>query len=445
MKYPLLSLIFFWVAANFVWAQESKMDTRTIYRRYATQEVATRVQKQALEAERLSAKNKEKEIKKHTVEKERTIQYQEVVIPVVFHFLYTAEKDIVYEKEAYNQLQVLNNDFSEAGSSVNGKPIKPTNVAYHKEGYDRRKSNTGVSFCLAEGPGKQLGIVKVPTKVSIWNPDHAMKSKRSGGSDPWDTEKYLNIWIAHLPDSVGGYAQMPGGLATTDGIVIDYRFFGTYYYARKPYHLGRTLSHLVGSYLGLHELWDEDTPCGDDEVDDTPIHNAPNYGPVNVYQHISTCDGYPVEMTMNIMDATDDASVFMFTAGQKKRMQTMLSQGGPREKLSQGSSLCKKEEEVKKLAEPELAEHNEVRKLNLQAYPNPTNNRFILALSPPAAGTCEIQIINFAGRLMSKQQLQLDEGHYQTEINTQSWPSGLYFVHCRMNGQTVSQTVSVVK
>lgn len=444
MKYPLLTLLVLGAALQLVSAQETKLDTRTIYRRYATQELAVRMQKQALESERITAKNKEKEIKKNTFDKERTIQYQEVIIPVVFHFLYTPEKDVVYEKEAYSQLYTLNNDFSETPSSGT-KPVEQANPAYVKEGYDRRKSKTGVSFCLAEGSGKQLGILKVATKTRLWNADNAMKSKRTGGSDPWDTEKYLNIWVVHLPDSVGGYAQMPGGLAATDGIVIDYRFFGTYHYTRKPYHLGRTLSHLVGSYLGLKELWDESTPCGDDEVDDTPIHNAPNYGPLSVYQHISTCDGYPVEMTMNIMDATDDASAFMFTAGQKKRIQIMLSKGGPREKLGQGGSLCKKEDEPKKLAEPELAEVPDTRRLTLLAYPNPTNGKFTLNLSPPAAGTCEIQVINFSGRLMSKQQLQLDEGHYQTEINTQSWPSGLYFIHCRMNGQTVNQTISVVK
>ena len=422
-----------------VMAQETRS-----YRRYATQQIAAKTDFELNTADKTIKKDKEQEIKKLIYDKERSIQYKSVVIPVVFHFLYTPNKDIVYEKEAYFQLDALNRDFSDS-IIVQGAKANKNHPAYRKEGFDRRESKMEISFCLAENNKKELGIIKQSTSVSLWNPDQAMKAKNTGGSAPWDPERYLNVWVVHLPDSVGGYAQMPGGLAATDGIVIDYRFFGAYYYARKPYHFGKTLSHLVGSYLGLHELWDEDTPCGDDEVDDTPIHNAPNYGLVNVYQHISTCDGYPVEMTMNIMDATDDASAFMFTAGQKKRIQIMLSKGGPREKLGQGGSLCKKEDQPENLAEPQLAEVPDTRRLTLLAYPNPTNDKFTLALSPPAAGTCEIQVINFSGRLMSKQQLQLDEGHYQTEINTQSWPSGLYFIHCRMNGQTVNQTISVVK
>jgi hypothetical protein len=438
MKHLLLSLVLLGLTLS-IMAQE----TRT-YRRYATQKVTTRLDTELSVTDKKINKDKEKEIKKFTVEKERSIQYRSVVIPVVFHFLYTQGKDVVYEKEAFFQLDALNRDFSDSIVGQNYKANK-SHPAYQKEGFDRKESKISVSFCLAEGSKKELGIVKQSTKVAVWSPDHAMKSKKTGGSDPWDTEKYLNVWVVHLPDTVGGYAQMPGGLGAYDGIVIDYRFFGAYYYARKPYNQGRTLSHLVGSYLGLHELWDEDTPCGDDEVDDTPIHNAPNYGPLNNYKHISTCDGYPVEMTMNIMDATDDASAFMFTAGQKKRIQTMLAKGGPREKLGQGGSLCQKAEPPKKLAEIEVATLAEIRQLTILAYPNPTNERFILALSPPAAGTCEIQILNFSGRLMSTQQLLLDEGHYQTQIETQSWAPGLYLIHCRMNGQTVNQTISVVK
>jgi hypothetical protein len=60
--------------------------------------------------------------------------------------------------------------------------------------------------------------------------------------------------------------------------------------------LCRTLTHLMGNYLNLYDLWNESQPCADDYVDDTPIHNAPN-GRFWQYRHVSTCDGSPVEMT----------------------------------------------------------------------------------------------------------------------------------------------------
>jgi hypothetical protein len=46
-------------------------------------------------------------------------------------------------------------------------------------------------------------------------------------------------------------------------------------------------------------------------VSDTPTHNTANYG-CPTYPHLSTCAGTPIEMTMNYMDYTDDACMYMF-------------------------------------------------------------------------------------------------------------------------------------
>ena len=127
----------------------------------------------------------------------------------------------------------------------------------------------------------------------------------TGGSTTWDSEKYLNIWVVSFPDSISGYAQMPAGPAVTDGIVIDARYFGKKGTTDKdfPYTEGKTLTHLLGSYLNVYELWSKTRQCGDDGVDDTPIQNAPTLGCVD-YRHVSTCDGNPVAMSMNFMDNT---------------------------------------------------------------------------------------------------------------------------------------------
>jgi len=44
--------------------------------------------------------------------------------------------------------------------------------------------------------------------------------ERHGGLDAWPADRYLNIWVCPLSGGLLGYAQFPGGLAVTDGVVI---------------------------------------------------------------------------------------------------------------------------------------------------------------------------------------------------------------------------------
>jgi hypothetical protein len=106
---------------------------------------------------------------------------------------------------------------------------------------------------------------------------------------------------------------------------------GTIGTSTAPYNLGRTATHEVGHWLNLRHIWGDAT-CGTDQVADTPTHNTANYG-CPTYPHLSTCTGAPVEMTMNYMDYTDDACMYMFSAGQTARMQALFATGGAKASL----------------------------------------------------------------------------------------------------------------
>ena len=63
-----------------------------------------------------------------------------------------------------------------------------------------------------------------------------MKLTSQGGIDNWDPLRYINIWVCNLSNSSGGgqtlgYAYLPGLQSSSqswkDGLVVDYRFFGT--------------------------------------------------------------------------------------------------------------------------------------------------------------------------------------------------------------------------
>jgi hypothetical protein len=168
------------------------------------------------------------------------------------------------------------------------------------------------------------GITRTSTSVAAFGDDDAVKSAASGGADAWPADRYLNMWVCHLQDLLG-YAQFPGGPVHTDGVVIDYRAFGTNGTAEVPFNLGRTAVHEVGHWLNLFHIWGDDgTGCaGTDQVDDTPNQAGPNTGNPS-FPHV-TCDNGPEgDMFVNFMDYVDDRSMVMFTIGQVERMHAAL-------------------------------------------------------------------------------------------------------------------------
>ncbi|MCB0624470.1 MAG: zinc metalloprotease, partial [Saprospiraceae bacterium] len=175
---------------------------------------------------------------------------------------------------------------------------------------------------------------RTSTSVTAFSANDNMKFNSSGGKDAWPAGSYLNIWVCDLSGGLLGYAQFPGGPASTDGVVIDYAYFGTIGTATPPFHLGRTATHEVGHWLNLRHIWG-DGPCSvDDFVTDTPTSDAANYGCPIGHVSCSTTD-----MVQNYMDYTDDACMNLYTTGQKNRMRAVFDTGGARQSLL-NSTAC---------------------------------------------------------------------------------------------------------
>ncbi len=85
----------------------------------------------------------------------------------------------------------------------------------------------------------------------------------------------------------------------------------------------------LDTILNLRHIWGDGRCNRDDFVADTPKSDRPNYG----------CPSFPTthcrstDMTMNYMDYTDDACMYMFSEGQKVRMRTIFESGGERESM----------------------------------------------------------------------------------------------------------------
>ena len=120
-----------------------------------------------------------------------------------------------------------------------------------------------------------------------------------------------------------GYGQLPGGPVETDGVVIDYQFFGRYGHTKAPFDRGRTTTHEVGHWLNLFHIWGDGDCTIDDMVADTPDSDEANHGcPKDAY----SCGGKL--MVQNFMDYTDDGCMNLFTIGQARRMQALFAPGG---------------------------------------------------------------------------------------------------------------------
>ncbi len=259
-----------------------------------------------------------------------------ITIPVVVHVIYNAPAENVSAAQVQSQIDVLNDDFRRLNGDASSTPAIFQGVA----------SDVEIEFCLAatDPNGNPTdGITRTFTSTTSFPTNDNMKFSATGGTDAWPASAYLNIWVCNISGNILGYAQFPGGPAATDGVVIDYQYFGTIGTATPPFDLGRTGTHEVGHYLNLRHVWG-DGGCGvDDLVADTPLAGAPNYtGAPCSFPGPNTCDegaGDQPDMFQNYMDYSDDGCMNLFTEGQKARMRALFEPGGPRASLL-NSTAC---------------------------------------------------------------------------------------------------------
>ena len=245
-----------------------------------------------------------------------------IEIPVVVNVLYRTAAENISDAQIQSQIDVLNADYNNTNSDLRKVPSIYTSAV----------GKAGIRFVL-------LSIIRKATNVASWGTNDAMKKSLKGGIDPTDPEHNLNMWVCNLGQNLLGYAQFPNGNPSTDGVVILYSAFGSraiYHQGTylKDYDLGRTASHEVGHWMNLYHIWGDDGGMctGSDRVNDTPNQANYNFGCPD-FPHI-TCNNNG-DMSMNYMDYTDDACMYMFTKGQVERMLAVFAPKGPRAAMGQ--------------------------------------------------------------------------------------------------------------
>ena len=241
-----------------------------------------------------------------------------ITVPVVFHIVWQTghPEQNVSDAQIISQIDALNRDFNLLNTDAANAPSIFT------------PANPNIQFCLATrdpNGNATTGIIRRQSPVAGWDPGNYMAYYNLGGSEAWGGPSssnpcpYLNIYVCNLNGSVIG-------VSTLGIVIVDYAYFGTVGTLGSNYNKGRVATHEVGHWLNLRHIWG-DANCGDDLVNDTPTHNAANFG-CPTYPHKSTCTGTPTEMTMNYMDYTYDQCKYMFTQGQVDRMRATLTPTG---------------------------------------------------------------------------------------------------------------------
>ena len=372
-----------------------------------------------------------------------------ITIPVVVHVIHNGDavgaSENISDARVISQITVLNQDFRRMLNTpgYNTNPIG---------------ADIEIEFCLAQQAPNgtaTTGINRVNLGIDSWSTESEVEGTLKPQTS-WDPTQYFNIWVAKFSaapsaelNGVLGYAQFPsnsglgglstnGGPAATDGVIIEYRTFGSSDYApgnySLPYDKGRTATHEVGHYFGLRHIWGDNSSCTVNATDsfkdfcpDTPAANTDNYDCVSIYNSCPVAAGN--DMTENYMDYTNDTCMNTFTLNQKARIVAVL-QNSPRRSSLGTSTVCQAP------LGTDTFEGNDI----LSLYPNPASEIISIGLGYSDILPNSYSIFNALGQIVANKTVKT-VSDLKIDINTMN--SGIYFI--RIERQNAFKTFKFIK
>jgi hypothetical protein len=215
------------------------------------------------------------------------------------HVLFHTDEENLDVSQIESQIEALNRDYRLLNGDQSDVP----------EPFREFRADTLIEFALAvrDPQGNATtGITRTQTSIAEFpysSFDPRATEKLDGmikhdelGKAAWPRDDYLNMWVCSIGGGLLGYAQFPGGAASTDGVVVTNTAFGSTGLAEPPFNLGRTAVHEVGHFLNLLHIWGDDRGgcLGSDNVHDTPNQASSNGSEVRKedFPHI-TCNNGP--------------------------------------------------------------------------------------------------------------------------------------------------------
>lgn len=248
-------------------------------------------------------------------------EHERLKIPVVVHVLYKDSSQLLSISDIQTQFHYLNLDFNKSNSDTIDIPSK----------WDSLIGDVKLDFVLSKRDiigQSSLGIDFIFSgATSFYNHEWA-KNASMGGTPPWDSDKYLNVWICDLDSADIGSSANLWDEQSIPGVVINYHYFGKNT-NQWNFNEGRTLTYLIAKYLGLESLNEgsfcdgrKDNTCiiQGDLICDTPPHDE-NLDKCSSDQSNSCLEDNDMDdMFSNFMSNSSDSCRLFFTHDQAERM-----------------------------------------------------------------------------------------------------------------------------
>jgi Pregnancy-associated plasma protein-A/Secretion system C-terminal sorting domain len=350
-----------------------------------------------------------------------------VIIPVAVHFPESSPNDrACLEAMAQTQIDILNSDYKGLNSDIG------------------LWNTAKVSY-----PGINLGQFDIHFEIATQN--HPDISGISDGNklvtigyrflgastnDDYDPKYagYLNIVVRDVfdeetNDPILGVSPLGGNPSFGESVKVGLNYFSSgndcgIVMPRSPFNKGRTLTHEIGHFFNLDHTFGDRESCSinsGDGIADTPKIATENYG-CPAFGDINACVSPQKALTMNYMDYTDDACMFMFTQGQVNYATNYIN--------AIASSF-----KQNTILNSTLFASNE-----FQLFPNPAKDNLTINFSSPQ-NNLTVTMSDLSGRRVLNK--EINNRTNSLSINDLQLNSGVYILTIISEGKTLNEKIIV--